>query len=171
MLCNFFCIVTVFFFQDKLRGSKHIGAVLESNAAVFCSGRKAGLGYSFLSGTFYEVFFYSGHGDIIFSHGSGKISDHSAERIHCVGIVFICLDHALHFHGILRDRSGLINAEHIYPCQRLDAFHIMKQDFLLRKPYRADCKRHTGQQIQAFRDHTDYGSDHGCHAVSEPVIL
>ena len=157
--------------QDEFRRPQYISAVFKCNAAVLCGGGESGHGYRLLSRSGREVFFNGGHGDVVFCHGCGKVADEGPERFHGFFIIFFCLDHILHLHGILRDGAGFIHAQHIHPGQCLDAFHIVEQDFLLGQPDCAYRKGHTGEQVEPLRDHADHRSDHGCNALPEIVML
>ena len=60
-----------------------------------------------------------------------------------------------HLHVRLRNGAGLVNAEHIYPCQGLDAVHILHQHPAFAEFLGRYCQSHAGQQIQPLGNHAD----------------
>ena len=54
-------------------------------------------------------------------------------------------------HGRLRDRAGLIHAEHVHMGQRLDAVHILHEHALARELQAAGRDGDARQQVKALR--------------------
>ena len=74
-------------------------------------------------------------------------------------------------HGRLRDRAGLIHAEHVHMGQRLDAVHILHEHALARELQAAGRDGDARQQVKALRDHADQGRDRGFHGVAQRQAL
>ena len=74
-------------------------------------------------------------------------------------------------HGRLRDRAGLIHAEHVHMGQRLNAVHILHEHALARELQAAGRDGDARQQVKALRDHADQGRDRGFHGVAQRQAL
>ena len=58
-------------------------------------------------------------------------------------------------HFPLGDRSRLIEAQDVYPCERLDTIKILYERPFCCEDHRAGRKGNTGEQYEPLRDHTD----------------
>ena len=171
MCTDCFLIIFILFFEHKFRCSQHIGRLFKRHTAVLGCGRKSCLCHSLLPGCDFKIPFHCFHGNIITALCCRKISQKLRKRAQLTFLVFLGRNHILHFHCIFRDRSGLVHTQYIDPGKRLNTLHVMQQYFFLCQTDRTYCKRHTGKQIQPFRDHSDHSRDHGRHTGSKPFAL
>ena len=117
------------------------------------------------------MFFDGSHGDVVTAHGRCKIPDHHRQWFHLFGIVIFRCNDLLDFHGVFRDGSRLIHTEHVDPCQRFNAFHIVQQDFFLGQADGAYGQSHACEKVQPFGDHADDSSHHGGDAGAKRLML
>ena len=76
-----------------------------------------------------------------------------------------------HQHAVVRDRSGLIDAERVDSGQRLNALHVVEHDLALCQKDGTCRQRDAHQKVEALRDHADDCRDHTDHAFVETVTL
>ena len=77
-------------------------------------------------------------------------------RRHSTGI-----DLLADLHLSIRDRTGLVKAQHIHSCQRFQCVHVLYQYFHLRQADHTRSKGYGDQQYQSLRKHTKQGCRKG----------
>ena len=79
--------------------------------------------------------------------------------------------HAGDAHLRLRDRAGLIDAQHIDPRQRLDAVHVVQQHLFPRQPDGAEHQRDGREHIESLGDHAKHRRDRRYDAPANGLLI
>ena len=92
-------------------------------------------------------------------------------------LVFRQIDgfYAVDFHAAFGNRARFIKTQHVNPCKRFDAVHILREGMVSRKPYYAQTEHDRRKRDKTARDHADQRADcrqhHTVHIVALNVIF
>ena len=113
-----------------------------------------------------EVFAQRGHGVVVGAH-RGDVVGHDEAYVALDVPVGAEADHVLDGHLVLRDRAGLVHAEHVHTGERLDAAHVVDERLFLREAHDAGHEGHACQQVEALGYHAHEGGNCGDYAVGD----
>ena len=166
LLCTGFDLgavrIIVLLGKKDIRRTEAVGLLLEDHLGIL-QFRGKGCHFTVREDiAFSEVIDQRIHGDVAVVH-SRDIA--GSQILDLFDILLFCIlrkEFLGHAHLVRCDRTGLIYAEHIDTCQRLDRSHVVKEYFLLGQMHGTKGQGNCKQEIQSFRDHADDRTDH-CH--------